>query len=345
MKTSLSILVLPMLLSGGFIYAAGADEVSPDVAAIGMLPKQRTAQRLAPSERNPFGFKPKELDKVAPEETETQESKIRAIFKAMAVSGVRRGPDGEQMALAGDLILREGQEVKPVLADQTELLMVSKIEPAKVELTFVENKDSTQPRTIVMPISNRPLVAQKLFAQPQGSRAMYYPAARAAAAGVASVLSVAGGSGVATPAQGDASLPFDASAGDVPSGIGVITARAPAVSSVGAAERQSFAALAPGGANGEHAAAPMPATVRSKKDGSSAPPARSPILDELGSPARQSEPLPKLPSVLKAPPPPVTPSKPGSPAPEPALPANANEKPSPLRLAVPPPSKAPPLIE
>jgi hypothetical protein len=364
MKTSLLLIALPLLLTGRVACGAATDEVSQDVAAIGMLPKQRTAQRLAPSERNPFAFKPKEAAKAAAEETETQESKIRAIFKAMTVSGVRRGADGELTALAGDLILRGGEEVKPVLPEQTEVLMVSKIEPKKVELTFVENKDSTQPRTIVMPIKNQPLVAQKLFAQPQGSRNMYYPGARAAAAGVAAVLSVAGGSGAASVGESsDHAAAYDASAGDVPNGIGVITAPTPAPPAVGIAERLSFAALAPRGnpggqADGTGRPAVQSAPSAANLDAAPVQPSHSAILEELGpgtGKVESSTPFvsPKAQPVFKAPPPPsaprqaVPPAKSATSVPEPALPARPAEKPSPLRLAVPapPPAKAPPLVE
>ena len=240
--------ILIITLSALWLPVHADDNVSPDVAAIGMLPKQRTAQRLAANERNPFAFKPKEPAKAAVEETETQESKIRALFKLMAVSGVRRGADGRLMALVGDLILREGEEVRQVLPEQTELLMVSRIEPKKVELTFVENKDSTQPRTIVLPIAGQTRVAQKLAGQGKGGKTMYFPLLRAAAAGVAAVLSSTGGSG-GVPASQTLADTSEPAAGAELSGVGTITAPPPARSAAERPERMSFAALAPPGSS------------------------------------------------------------------------------------------------
>ncbi|MGI8602804.1 MAG: hypothetical protein ACR2OZ_07360 [Verrucomicrobiales bacterium] len=325
----------------------GNDDASPEVAAIGMLPKQRTAQRIAPSERNPFAVKPKELTKASPEETETQESKIRAIFKSIPGSGVRRGSDGRLVALVGDLILREGEEVKPVLADQTELLMVSKIDSKKVELTFVENKDATQPRTIPLLINNQPRVAQKLFAQAKGGREMYYPSMRAAAAGVATVLNVVAGSGAALLTQNALLAGNEVPSREAASGIGVITAPTPAAPSAATSERNSFAALVPGGtgtpfprataeatqppgnsetkASAEHlsvSASPLVPVAAEQK--AAAPPSPSPAAPTLASPGRSAGLLP----------------------PSDKMHRESAAATSPLRMAVPPPpAQSRPLIE
>ena len=156
------------------------DAVSEEVAALGMLPTQRTGVRINADERNPFALKPKEIAKAVAEDTETQESKIRSVFRQLRVTGVRRDRSGRSLALAGDLILRQGEEVPPVLEDQTEILIVSKIEPQQIELTFVEDKDSTQPRVIVLPVRNQVQVAQKLFGQPKGKASLYIAHGRSA---------------------------------------------------------------------------------------------------------------------------------------------------------------------
>ena len=374
--------ILIILTCGAGLPLSANDEVSPDVAGIGMLPKQRTAQRLAPNERNPFAFKPKETAKAVVEETETQESKIRAIFKSMSVTGVRRGSDGRLMALVGDLILREGEEVKPVLVDQTELLLVSRIDPKRVELTFVENKDSTQPRTIPLPITTQTRVAQRLAGQPHGSKAMYYPSAKAAAAGVAAVMSAAGGSGAVSATQSEVGETGEPAEMVAVSGIGAITAPPPSTSVVDRAERMSFAALAPTGRiNSPNTAAAVPSAAGSRLKTEFTPvpsakgpvPSSSPPAPEPPSPAAQ--PTPAIPPKTPAPSIPVAPqpinveSAPPSDAPQPALPgalspapakaappaipnspatpAPVTSKPTSIRLAVPPPpaSKAPPVVE
>lgn len=175
MKTFLCL--LPLLAPT--LAAAAADPVPEAVASLGMLPHQRGGLHIAAEERNPFAAKVKETAKVTAEDTETQESKIRSIFRQLRVTGIRRDRNGRFLALAGDLILRQGDEVKPVLEEQTEVLMVSKIEPRQIELTFVENKDSTQPRVIVLPVRNQVQVSQKLFGQPDGKSTMYVARGRA----------------------------------------------------------------------------------------------------------------------------------------------------------------------
>jgi hypothetical protein len=153
--------------------ALAVEPVTEAVAAIGILPDQRTGLAIEASERNPFAVKPKAIVKAEAEDTETQESKIRALFRQINVTGVRRDRQGRSIALAGDLILREGEAVQPVLSDQTEVLIVSKVEAQKIELTFVEDKDSTQPRVIVMPVRNQVQVTQRLFGQPKGKGGFY----------------------------------------------------------------------------------------------------------------------------------------------------------------------------
>ena len=174
--------------------------VSDEVAALGMLPSQRQGIRINPQERNPFASETRETTK-SPDtpENESQESKIRALFRQLHVSGIRHRHHGQSLALVNDLILREGEEIDPVLPDQTERLVVSKIESSQIELIFIETKESTQPRTIILPVRHQVHVTQKLPAQPAGSTNSFYIArqkppfnsAAAAAATMAAATSTA----------------------------------------------------------------------------------------------------------------------------------------------------------
>lgn len=170
------------------------------IAALGLLPSQRGGQHLSPTELNPFSVKAKVMaSSTAGEGTDTQESRIRGIFKKIKVAGLRRDAQGRLSALASDLILREGEEVKPVIMEQTERLVVSRVTPTHVELTFIETKESTLPRTIIMPVRTQALVSQKLFAQPDGGAELYVakgmkPAEAAAAMAVAGAVPPAAGS-------------------------------------------------------------------------------------------------------------------------------------------------------
>lgn len=180
--------------------AAAQNPLEEAIAAVGLLPSQRAGQHLSPTELNPFSVKAKALaSPTAGEGTDTQESRIRGIFKKIKVAGIRRDAQGRLSALASDLILREGEEVKPVILDQTERLVVSRVAPTHVELTFIENKESTQPRTIIMPVRTQALVAQKLFGQSEGGGELYVakgmkPAEAAAAMAVAGAVPPAAGS-------------------------------------------------------------------------------------------------------------------------------------------------------
>lgn len=212
---------LILMLGSAALPATAEEEVSAEVAAIGLLPTQRVSQRLAPSERNPFAEKVKEEKKLAVEDTETQEARIRAIFRELTVSGMRSGSDGRRMALVGDLILREGEEVRQVLPDQTEILIVSRVDDKKVELVFVENKDATQPRTIVLPVNGQARVAQRLAGQPVGSTSLYYPKSRDAAAEVAALLGAVGTAGAGT--SGDSIAADENPDASSLAGIGVVS--------------------------------------------------------------------------------------------------------------------------
>lgn len=153
--------------------AAAQTSLDEAVAALGLLPSQRGGQHLSPDEFNPFSVKAKAVAASSEEVTDTQESRIRGILKKVKVAGIRRDTLGRMSALAGDLILREGEEVKPVLLEQTERLVVSRVAPTHVELTFIETKESTQPRTIIMPVRTQVAVSQKLFGQTEGGGELY----------------------------------------------------------------------------------------------------------------------------------------------------------------------------
>ncbi len=164
------------------------------LATVGPLPSQRSGQTISPQELNPFSTRSKTVAAAAkgPEE-ETQESKIRKILGALGVSGVRLDGAGRRMALVGDIILREGTRVVPVLPEQTETLVVSKIAPDKVELVFVETKEATLPRTITLRVNRQAQVAQLLSGQARAGREMYVATAtRAAQAGQAAAQAAAG---------------------------------------------------------------------------------------------------------------------------------------------------------
>jgi hypothetical protein len=284
--------------------APAVEPVTEAVAAIGILPDQRTGLSIDASERNPFAVKPKAIVKAEVEDTETQESKIRALFRQINVTGVRRDRQGRSIALAGDLILREGEEVQPVLADQTEVLIVSKVEPQKIELTFVEDKDSTQPRVIVMPVRNQVQVTQRLFGQPKGKGGFYIargrqaPELEEAAAALAATPPTAPASArpadtaAGGPATAMATTPRD-SQRDVAAFAGQSDRTLANASGSPAATPPSPAATTPSPAPATPAAAPAPTP-----DPEAAPP---PTINRrrTGPPAAESAPAPLTDGVVE----------------------------------------------
>ena len=251
--------------------------VSDEVAALGMLPSQRQGIRINPQERNPFASETRETTK-SPDtpENESQESKIRALFRQLHVSGIRHRHHGQSLALVNDLILREGEEIDPVLPDQTERLVVSKIESSQIELNFIETKESTQPRTIILPVRHQVHVTQKLPAQPAGSTNSFYIArqkppfnsAAAAAATMAAATSTAPALTAPTtawiePASADTS---DASETDASADTADTADNADNADNAKSAIRQREAAALAGWSDTSALARPQPTTAATKPD-------------------------------------------------------------------------------
>lgn len=272
--------------------------VSDEVAALGMLPSQRQGIRINPQERNPFASETRETTK-SPDtpENESQESKIRALFRQLHVSGIRHRHHGQSLALVNDLILREGEEIDPVLPDQTERLVVSKIESSQIELIFIETKESTQPRTIILPVRHQVHVTQKLPAQPAGSTNSFYIArqkppfnsAAAAAATMAAATSTAPALTAPTTAW---VAPASANTSDTSDTSDVNTTadnadNADNAKSAKSAIRQREAAALAGWSDTSALIQPQPTTAVTKPDASSA--ARRPTDHRPASPPSISQ--------------------------------------------------------
>ena len=260
--------------------------VSEEVAALGMLPSQRQGIRINPQERNPFASETRETTK-SPDtpENESQESKIRALFRQLHVSGIRHRHHGQSLALVNDLILREGEEIDPVLPDQTERLVVSKIESSQIELNFIETKESTQPRTIILPVRHQVHVTQKLPAQPAGSTNSFYiarqkPPFNSAAAAAATMAAATSTAPPPTPPPTPWIEPASADNSDA-------SADADTADTAKSASRQREAAALAGWSDTSALARPQPATPTAKTDAS--PAARRPTDQRPASPPSISQ--------------------------------------------------------
>ncbi len=171
--------LLPLLLAATLspVWSAEDDSMKA-VEAIGMLPKQRQATKvpLLPDEKNPFAERSKKQETIAgpAEDAESQENKIRRLLTSLLVTGYKSG-DGGRRVLIDNIIAREGQELEPVLADQTEKLIVSSITDKFVEIAWQEtSKDASQPRILRLPIKVKPAVGTMLKGQGKGKGAIVY---------------------------------------------------------------------------------------------------------------------------------------------------------------------------
>jgi len=120
---------------------------------------------LLATERNPF------IQQVTPEaaatttpSVATEESRLRAIFRAIKIGGVS-GTAGRRQALLGSLILKPGAVLPPVLKNQFEVLKVLSVDDSEVVLAFVERDASAESRQIVLPFRLKPEVARVMYGE------------------------------------------------------------------------------------------------------------------------------------------------------------------------------------
>jgi hypothetical protein len=144
---------LPLLFLLG--STAFADE--PALMQVGELPGQKKAELIQPRERNPF-MRREAMTTADRTDKESEESKLREVFKTLSVTGVIRG-GGEMKVLLVNLILKQGEPLPPLIEDQTEQLIVGPITERQVEIDFIETDDRAEPRKILIPIDLRPRVA------------------------------------------------------------------------------------------------------------------------------------------------------------------------------------------
>jgi hypothetical protein len=143
------------------LLASAADPARPPIMQIGELPGEKNPDLLRPKERNPFTRRETKIAEIASEK-ETEESRLRELFKTMPVTGIIRG-GGTVKVLLQSLILKEGQPLPPMIKDQTEQLFVAQINAKQLEIDFVESEAHAEPRKIIIPIDLHPHVSVRIF--------------------------------------------------------------------------------------------------------------------------------------------------------------------------------------
>ena len=129
-----------------------------------LLPGGRQSIVLREGERNPFGQAPVALVQEIEEKqvTETEEIRLRKILGSIKVGG--RSSHGKSTSLLlGSLILKEGDQLPPLVENQTEILKISTISDKEAVLSFYERDRTAEPRHIIIPLSMKPKVSSLLY--------------------------------------------------------------------------------------------------------------------------------------------------------------------------------------
>lgn len=169
-------LLTPLLGAAALVLAAshrtGAQEAAspapaptPAVAPANrsiFSPASRLPRVLAEGKRNPFGAAaaPVEEDQ-AVVATETEEAKLRRILGSMRVTGLSGSP-GRYSVVLGSMVLREGEPVPRLYANQAEELRVDSVTESEAVLSFVERTTGIPPRVISLRFNLSPQVRSVL---------------------------------------------------------------------------------------------------------------------------------------------------------------------------------------
>jgi hypothetical protein len=136
--------------------------LSASAGPIGLLPEERVAVEVSPTEKNPFGPKvAKDGNNKLPRNADNEEARLRLIFEHLPVGGIVESNSGRKVML-GSLMLEEGRPIPPLLSNQDEKLKVIAIEAKRVEISFVEVDGTTGARKIIVPLDVAPRVQYRL---------------------------------------------------------------------------------------------------------------------------------------------------------------------------------------
>jgi hypothetical protein len=130
-----------------------------------LMPNDKSSERVKPTERNPYGKSEEDARKVGFKGT-NEENVIRDQLLKLRVSGGSFESDDTRIML-GDMALKKGEIVPPVIPEQSLNLRVNDITPTSIVLSWVEKKSTGLPaRTVVIPVDLRPSVKYLLHGQP-----------------------------------------------------------------------------------------------------------------------------------------------------------------------------------
>lgn len=121
-----------------------------------ILPEEKTPELVKPNEASPFGGL---VDDKSKETASGEEAKVGNMLRSLPVVG----KSSRNCVLLGDIILRKGEVVPPILPNQTVQLYVRDITPDQIELVWIEKKPTgLNPRTLMITTDVTPQVMQQL---------------------------------------------------------------------------------------------------------------------------------------------------------------------------------------
>ena len=121
-----------------------------------IMPEEKAPELVKPNEFSPFGGVVDEKNK---DTASGEETKVGDTLRSLPVVGKSSG----NCVLLGDIILRKGEIVPPILPNQTVQLLVRDITPDQIELVWVEKKPTgLNPRTFTINTDVSPQVMQRL---------------------------------------------------------------------------------------------------------------------------------------------------------------------------------------
>jgi hypothetical protein len=159
------LLSVAVLLSCVSAAPADVEVTMAKLRGIGLLPQDkaelRPEDKLDIKRRNPFAERKKVNQNKPTEQVETEESRLRAFFDKEKVNGIFK-LGGRNSVTLGRLSLEEGQILRPIIPNQTQILRVIKVTDEELEIGWVEDAtpglEPSVPRKIRKRINLQPEV-------------------------------------------------------------------------------------------------------------------------------------------------------------------------------------------
>jgi hypothetical protein len=122
-----------------------------------IMPDEKAPELVKTSEATPFGGVLDETDK---QNESGEEIRVSEKLRAMKVVGKS---SAKKWVMLGDLILRKGDLVPPIIGNQSVQLLVRDVTPDYIEMVWVEKKPTGQePRRLMIQTDVSPRVMQRL---------------------------------------------------------------------------------------------------------------------------------------------------------------------------------------